>query len=361
MSHLAIAKIECIESRNNFGRFLVEPLEKGLGITLGNALRRVFLAYLPGAAVTRVMIEGIQQEFSTIPHVKEDTTEFLLNVKALRTKSLSGQPGKLTLEMEGEGQVCAADIKPSADFEIVNPELYLATLDSPEAKLYVEFDVELGEGYREAKASDNLPIGTIPVDAIFTPIRKVNFTVEPTHIGKEAGHVRLYLEIWTDGTISPTDAISQGATILNEQLAPFIDYSKISQIEEEKESLRLSIPDEKYNMPVEQLDLSVRTINCLRRAGIATVGEIISRGEKELLELRNFGQKSRNEIEDRLNGLGLSLTPQVEDSTPPVKEKTEAEKPVGQEETPDLATPETNMETEPSAESKETSESQHLE
>ncbi len=361
MSHLAIAKIECIESRNNFGRFLVEPLEKGLGITLGNALRRVFLAYLPGAAVTQVMIEGIQQEFSTIPHVKEDTTEFLLNVKALRTKSLSGQPGKLTLEMEGEGQVCAADIKPSADFEIVNPELYLATLDSPEAKLYVEFDVELGEGYREAKASDNLPIGTIPVDAIFTPIRKVNFTVEPTHIGKETGHVRLYLEIWTDGTISPTDAISQGATILNEQLAPFIDYSKISQIEEEKESLRLSIPDEKYNMPVEQLDLSVRTINCLRRAGIATVGEIISRGEKELLELRNFGQKSRNEIEDRLNGLGLSLTPQVEDSTPPVKEKTEAEKPVGQEEKHDLASPETNVGTETSAESEETSESQHLE
>ncbi|MAF85850.1 MAG: DNA-directed RNA polymerase subunit alpha [Dehalococcoidales bacterium] len=353
MSHLDIAKIECVESEDNFGRYLVEPLEKGFGTTLGNALRRVLLAYLPGAAVTRVMIEGIQHEFSTIPHVKEDTTEFLLNVKALRARPLSGQPGKLILEVEGDRQIYATDIKPSTDLEIVNPELYLATLDSPEARLYVEFDVELGEGYGEAEASDNLPIGTIPVDAIFTPIRKVNFNVEPTRVGQETSHERLYLEVWTDGTISPTDAISQGATILDEQLAPFIDYARISQIEDEKESLRLSIPNEKYNMPVKQLDLSVRTINCLGHAGIATVGEIISRGEKELLGLRNFGQKSRNEIEERLNGLGLSLTPQIEALTSPVKEETEDEKPAKQETTPDWATPETNMETETSAKGEE--------
>ncbi len=332
-SHLAIAKIECVESGDNFGRFQVEPLEKGFGTTLGNALRRVLLAYLPGAAVTKVRIEGIQHEFSTIPYVKEDTTEFFLNVKALRLKSLFGQPGKLTLEVEGERKVSAADIKPSSDFEIVNPELYLATLDSPEAKLYVEFDVELGEGYREAEASDNLPIGTIPVDAIFTPIRKVNFTTEPAHIGQETSYERLYLEIWTDGTISPADATSQGASILVEQLAPFVDYARISQVEEEKETIRLSIPEEKYNMPVEQLDLSVRTMNCLRRAGIATVGEIISRGEKELMSLRNFGQKSKHEIEERLNSLGLSLAPQVEDLAPPAEEETAGEKPTQQEET----------------------------
>jgi len=278
-------------------------------------LRRVLLGYLPGAAVTRVKIEGIQHEFSTIPYMKEDTTEFLLNVKTLRLKPLSGQPGKLTLEVAGEGRVCAADIKPSSDFEIANPELYLATLDSPESRLYVEFDVELGRGYRTAESSDNLPIGTIPLDAIFTPTRKVNFTVEPTHIGRETSRERLSLEVWTDGTISPIDAISRSANILVEQLSPFVDYARVSQIEAGGGLIRLSIPDEKYNMPVEQLDLTVRTMNCLRRAGIATVGEIISKGERELLKLRNFGQKSKQEIEERLQALGLSLTPQVEEGT----------------------------------------------
>ncbi len=315
MSQLVIPRIKCVETRDNFGSFLAEPLEKGFGITLGNALRRVLLGYLLGAAVTRVKIEGIQHEFSTIPYVKEDATEFLLNVKTLRLKPLSGQPGKLTLEMAGEGQVCAADIKPSSDFEIANPELYLAALDSPEARLYVEFDVELGRGYRQAESSDNLPIGTIPLDAIFTPTRKVNFTVEPIHIGRETSHERLSLEVWTDGTISPVDAISQSANILIEQLSPFVDYARVSLIEAGGGLIHLAIPDEKYNMPVEQLDLTVRTMNCLRRAGIATVGEIISKGERELLKLRNFGQKSKQEIEEHLQALGLSLTPQVEEGT----------------------------------------------
>jgi len=313
LSHLTVAKIECIESKGNFGRFRAEPLEKGFGVTLGNAMRRALLGYLPGAAVTRVTIEGIHHEFSTIPFVKEDVTEFLLNVKALRLKPLSGQPGKLILKVEGEGRVCAADIEPSTDFEIANPELYLATLDSPEAKLYVEFDVELGAGYREAKSSDNLPIGAIPVDALFTPIRKINFTVEPTHISRETSHERLELEIWTDGTISPVEAISQSAKILTEQLAPFIDYARVSRIEEEKQLVRASIPDEKYNMPVEQLELSVRTMNCLRRGGITTVGELISKEEKELLSLHNFGQKSMQEVKERLEALGLSFTPIAEE------------------------------------------------
>ena len=313
MSRLAIPTIKCVEATATFGRFLAEPLEKGLGITLGNSLRRVLLGYLPGAAVTWVKIEGMQHEFSTIPYMKEDTIEFLLNVKALRLRSLPGQPGKLILEVEGEGQVCAADIKPSADFEIVNPELHLATLDSPEAKLYVEFNVELGEGYRQAKSSENLPVEAIPVDAIFSPIRKVNIAVEPTHIGRETSRERLCLEVWTDGTISPVDAISLGAEILIQQLSPFVDYAKVSQIEEEKELIRLSIPDEQFNTPLEQLDLSVRTINALRRSGITTVGELITRGEKELLSIRNFGQKSKRELEERLQALGLSLTPKIEE------------------------------------------------
>lgn len=325
MSRLAIPKIECVESKDNYGRFLAQSLEKGFGVTLGNSLRRVLLSYLPGAAVARIRIEGVQHEFFTIPHVREDVTEFLLNVKELKLIPLSGQPGKLTLEVDGEGRVCAGDIKPSTEFEIANPELYLATLDSPEARLYVEFDVEVAEGYRQAEPSDNLPVGTIPVDAIFTPVRKVNFTVEPTHVGRESSREQLYLEVWTDGTISPADAISHSAAILVEQLTPFVNYARVSLLKEEKELIRLSIPEELYNMPVDQLKLSVRTMNCLRRDSIATVGQIIAKGEQGLLSLRNFGQKSKQEIEERLKELGLSLTPEIEDSTPPVEEGIEHE------------------------------------
>jgi len=303
-----VPKIDCVESGDRFGRFVVEPLEKGFGVTLGNAMRRVLLGYLQGAAVTRVKIGGILHEFSTIPYVKEDTTEFLLNVKALRLKPISGRPGKLTLEVEGERQVTAVDIEPSADFEIANPEIYLANLDSPEARLYVEFDVELSKGYKEAESSDNLPVGVIPVDAIFTPTRKVNFIVEPIHIGQETSLERLYLEVWTDGTISPADTVSRSAEILTEQLSPFVNFTRISPVEEVS---RLPIPDEQSNMPVEQLNLSVRTLNCLRRDGIATVGELISKTEKELMALRNFGEKSKREIMERLEGLGLSLVSPV--------------------------------------------------
>ena len=313
MSRLAIPTIKCNEATTTFGRFVAEPLEKGFGITLGNSLRRVLLGYLPGAAVTWVKIEGIQNEFSTILYVKEDAIEFLLNIKALRLRPLLGQPGKLTLEVKGEGQVCAADIKPSADFEIVNPELHLVTLDSPEARLYVELNVELGKGYKQAESSDNLPVGAIPVDAIFSPVRKVNITVEPTHIGQETSQERLCLEVWTDGTISPVEAVSLGAEILIQQISPFVSYAKVSQIAEEKELIRLSIPNEQYNMLLEQLDLSVRTINALRRSGITTLGELMTKGKDELLSIRNFGQKSKKELEDRLKELGLSLTAKIEE------------------------------------------------
>ncbi len=325
MSRLVIPKITCVESKDNFGQFLVEPLEKGFGVTLGNSLRRMLLSYLPGAAVTGVMIEGIQHEFSSVPYVKEDVTELVLNVKELRLIPLSEQPGKLILEAEGEGRVYASDIRPSTDLSIANPELYLATLDSPEAKLYVELDVEIGEGYQLASSSDNLPIGVIPIDAIFTPVRKVNFAVEPTHIGQVTSRERLSLEVWTDGTISPVEALTQSAAILVEQLTAFVNYAQVSRADEEEQVVRLSIPEELYNMPVTNLNLSVRTMNCLRRGNIETVGQIISKGESELLALRNFGERSKQEIEERLEELGLSLKLQEEESTTPVEEGVEGE------------------------------------
>ena len=320
MSRLAIPKIECVESQDNFGRFLAEPLESGFGVTLGNALRRVLLGYLSGAAVTRIRIDGVLHEFSIVPNMKEDVTEFILNVKELRLISLTGEPGKLVLEVAREGQVYASDIEYSNEFEIANPELYLVTLDSSEASLNVEFDVEMGEGYRPAEPNDDLPIGTIPVDAIFTPVLKVNFNVEPTHVGMETSRERLYLDVWTDGSVSPVDAISRSAAILAEQLQPFVNCSLVVDAEVEEQRVRLSISEELYNMPVDKMDLSVRTMNCLRRGGIETVGQIVSKGEKGLMAFRNFGQKSRQELEERLGEMGLSITPLVEDTNIPFEE-----------------------------------------
>ncbi len=307
MSPLSIPKIECVESTGNFSRFAVEPLDKGVGTTLGNALRRMLLGYLPGAAVTSVKIEGIQHEFSTIPNMKEDTIEFLLNIKAIRLKANTSRSGKLMLEVAREGEVHASDIKLSDEFEIVNPDQYLATLDSPDAALNVELTVEIGEGYLQADTNANLPIGVIPVDAIFTPIRKVNFTTEPMHIGRETSRERMLLDVYTDGTISPIDAVSHAASLLVQQFTPFVNLATSSETKVEKKVVASVIPDEKFNMPVEDLDLSVRTMNSLRRGGITTVGELVTKGERELLSLRNFGQKSRQEGEERLASMGLTL------------------------------------------------------
>jgi DNA-directed RNA polymerase subunit alpha len=254
----------------------------------------------------------VLHEFTVIPHAKEDVTEFLLNVKMLRLKSLTGHSGKLTLEAEGEGKVCAADIKPSTDFEIANPELCLVTLNTPDAKLFIEFDVEIGEGYRTAESNENLQAGTIPMDAVFTPIVKVNYSTEPVHVGREISQERLYLDVWTDGTTTPSDAVSQAAAILVEQFIPFSEFTKTAEAKIEEQAVRTTIPDEKYNLPVEQLDLSVRTMNCLRRSGITSVGELVSKKPKELLKLRNFGQKSYEEIVEKLKVIDLALAPDDE-------------------------------------------------
>lgn len=307
-------KIECEDSSENYAKFVVKPLDPGFGITLGNSLRRVLLSSLLGAAVTAVKIEEVQNEFTTIPHVKEDVIEFLLNVKELRLRALSDRPGRLFLEAKGEGLVCAGDIKPSADFEVVNPELHLATLDSVDAQLNVVFYVEQGKGYVPAGHGDGLPLGMIPVDAIFTPVRRVNYTVEKTRVGQVSNYDLLILEVWTDGTISPSEALSQSAKILAEHFSLFYDLGSVAV---EGEKPLPSIPLEQYEMPLEQLGLSVRTVNSLRRGGITKVGELLEKSKEDLLGLRSFGQKSLEEIWERLEALDLlPKVPEAEIESP---------------------------------------------
>lgn len=313
MAGLALPKVECVEGTEIYGRFSAEPVEKGFGVTLGNSLRRVLLSSLPGAAITWVMIEGVQHEFSTIPHVKEDTIDFLLNVKGIRLRHLAQRSGKMRLEVGGEGQVCAGDIKPSADFEIVNPELYLATLDSPKAKLSIEFNVEIGRGYVPASSSDSLPIGTIPIDAIFTPVRKVNFLVEPSSLREGSNQEKLILEVWTDGSVSPIEAVSQSASILIEQFGCFRELARAITQEGAEVAWQRLIPPEQYLMPLDQLNLSTHTYNSLRRGGVTTLGQILERGLDGLCGLAGFGAKSREEVEAALKRLDLPFIPEAKE------------------------------------------------
>lgn len=307
MSDIAQPVIEIKEASGKYAHFVAEPLDKGFGTTLGNALRRVLLSSLPGAAVTQVRIEGVQHEFSPLPKAKEDTMDFLLNLKSLRLKAVSGRPGRLILDVKGKRKVTAADIELSNDFAIANPDLYLLTLDDKDAHVYIEMDVEIGRGYLLADSKENPTIGTIPQDAIFSPVEKVNYSIEPVHIGQETSYERLHLHVWTDGTVSPSDAVSQSTAILLKQLQPFSSVIGTPVVLSEKRSEKLSIPEEKFNLPIEQLDLSVRSLNCLRHAGITTVGEVMTKGIDELMGLRNFGLKSLNELEERLQIIGLSL------------------------------------------------------
>ena len=310
MTQLAVPQIEIVESDNDYARIVAEPLEPGFGITVGNALRRVLLSSLPGAAVVSVRIDGVQHEFSTIPHMKEDTIEFILNVKELRLRALSDRPGKLFLEVTGrEGGITAADIQAPPDYEIINPNLHLATLDSTDAELRVELNVEQGRGYVPAGQSDGLPIGVIPVDAIFTPVHKVNYKIEHTRVGQASNYDRLVLEVWTDGTVSAVEAISQSAEILLDQLTLFSQLGKPSPpVVERGLGAGTVLTPSRYNTQIEDLQLSVRAYNCLKRSGLMTVGQVLEKSEDELLALRNFGRKSYDELRDRLIELGfLSL------------------------------------------------------
>jgi len=315
LTQLAIPEVEIVESSDNYARIVAEPLEPGFGITMGNALRRVLLSSLPGAAVTSVRIDGIHHEFSTISHMKEDTIEFLLNVKELRLRALSDRPGKLFLEVRGrEGGITAADIQTSPDYEIVNPDLHLATLDSPEAELRVELNVEQGRGYVPAGESDGLPIGEIPVDAIYTPVHKVNYKVEHIRVGQASNYDRLLLEVWTDGTISGVEAISQSADILLEQFSLFGQLGKpVPPMVERGLGAGTVLTAERYNMTIEDLNLSVRAYNCLKRSGLMTVGQVLEKSEDELLALRNFGRKSYDELKARLSELGFLAVEKAEE------------------------------------------------
>ncbi len=318
MTQLVVPQVEIVESDDNYVRVVAEPLEPGFGTTVGNALRRVLLSSLPGAAVTSVHIDGVQHEFSTIPHMKEDTIEFLLNVKDLRLRALSDRPGKLLLEVSGrEGGITAADIQGPPDYEIINPDLHLATLDSPEGELRVEFNVEQGHGYVPAGESDGLPIGVIPLDAIFTPVRKVNYKVERTRVGQISNYDRLVLEVWTDGTITGVEAISRSADIILEQLALFSQLGKPAPpMVERGLGAGAILTPERYNTPIEDLSLSVRAYNCLKRSGLMTVGQVLEKSEDELLTLRNFGRKSYDELKARLNEGDFLPSETVEEEEP---------------------------------------------
>ncbi len=315
MHSLPIPSVKCVESVNNYGRFTAEPLQAGFGVTLGNTMRRILLSALPGAAVTWIKIEGIQHEFTCIPHVKEDVTEFMLNVKELRLKSLSRQPGMLTLDTKGEGEVRAVDIRQTTDFEVVNPELLLATLDSPEAELHVELNVELGRGYVPAESmGDLLPVGALPLDAIYAPVRKTNFSVESVRPGEEKSPERLVLEVWSDGTISPWEAVSQSADILIDQLSSFREL-EIAAAEQVGAINGLSISPEKYNMPLAELGLSTRAYNSLRRGDILTLGQLLEKSREGLPPLPGFGAKSQGEVEEVLAGLGFPVGPKTRGKT----------------------------------------------
>lgn len=308
-------KIECVEISDDavYGKYVVEPLERGYGTTLGNSLRRILLSSLPGVAATSVKIDGVLHEFSTIPGVKEDVTEIILNIKNIAAQLHSEGPKVVYIEAEGEGDIKAKDIKADADVDILNPDLHIATLN-PEAKLYIEITLNKGRGYVAAEKNklSGQPIGIIPVDSIYTPVHKVNYTVENTRVGQVTDYDKLTLEIWTNGTIKPDEAISLGAKILSEHLNLFIDLSdqaKNTEIMVEKEETK---KEKVLEMTIEELDLSVRSYNCLKRAGINTVEDLINRSEEDMMKVRNLGRKSLEEVIQKLEALGLSLAPNEE-------------------------------------------------
>ncbi len=296
-----------LESGENWARFSVEPLERGFAITIGNALRRVLLSSMPGNAITWVKIEGVLHEYASLPYMKEEVTEFLLNVKRVRIRSTSNRPTKMRLEVSGEGRVCAGDIATSDDFEIVNPELHLATLDSSDAGLSVEFNVEPGTGYEPAMSGEGLPgmpIGVLPVDAIYNPVRKVNYLAEKTRVGNatNSNYERLVLEVWTDGTITPAEVVRRSSEIL---VTHFFLFSGLGRSASAQDERSLSVPPEIYQMPIEKLQLSPRTLNCLKRAHMSKVGQVLETPDDELLKIRNFGEKSLEELKAKISELGL--------------------------------------------------------
>jgi DNA-directed RNA polymerase subunit alpha len=294
-------QVRKLETSANYGKFDIEPLDPGFGTTLGNTLRRVLLSSLWGAAVTSIQIDGVAHEFTAIPHVKEDVTEVILNLKKLRLKSFTEDPITLLLDVKGPAEVHASNIQASSDVEVVNPDLYICTL-AAKGHLRMELNVERGKGYVPAERNkrEGQPIGVIPIDSIFSPVEKANFVVEKTRVGQSTDYDRLIIEVWTDGTMSPEEAVSHSAELFTQHLNLFVKFR--DNIERHEQDLRGEKTSQNRLMdtPIEELDLSVRAFNCLKANEIQTVGQLLQKREEELLALRNFGRKSLDEIKEKL-------------------------------------------------------------
>lgn len=307
-NNMVLPKIEAENTSRNYGKFIISPLESGYGVTLGNALRRVLLSSLEGAAVSSLRVSDVAHEFSDIPGVKEDMTQLLLQVKQLRVVLHEGETARLRLDVRGEGTVTAADIICPAEVEIINPDLYLFTVDNDRAKLELEMTVQRGRGYSPAEERGRLPIGEVPVDAIYSPIKRVNFDVQRARVGQNTNFDKLVLEIWTDGTIRPETAMRESAQLLMAHLRLIggVTEESLAALPQPEETAA-KVSSEIYETPIEQLDLSVRVFNSLKRTGITTVGEVLDmlgKGEETMLAIRNFGDKSLDELRDKLREKG---------------------------------------------------------
>lgn len=303
-------RIECVDSPEDgsYGKYVIEPLERGYGTTLGNSLRRILLSSLPGTAATSIKIAGVQHEFSTIPGVKEDVTEIVLNVKKLIARLHSQGVKTVYIDAAGECEVTAGDIKADGEVEILNPELHICTL-GPDATFNMEITLNHGRGYvsSDKNKTPNMPIGTIAVDSIYTPVYKVNYTVENTRVGNMTDYDKLTLEVWTDSTISARDAVSLGAKILSDHLSLFTDLSETVASKPTMAEKAETHRDKVLELTIEELDLSVRSFNCLKRANINNVEDLISRSGEDMMKVRNMGRKSLEEVQNKLAMMGLSL------------------------------------------------------
>ena len=305
--------IEVVEISDDkkYGRFVVEPLERGYGITLGNSLRRIMLSSLPGAAVSQVKIDGVQHEFGSIPGVKEDVTEIIMNIKGLAIKNSSetNEPKNAYIEYEGEGVVRASDIQVDQDVQIMNPDLVIATLSGKDTKLFIELTITKGRGYisSDKNKTPDTKIGVIPVDSIYTPVERVNVTVENTRVGQQTDYDKLTLDVTTNGTIGPDEAVSLAAKVLSEHLSVFIDLSENAKTAEIMVEKEYDQKEKVLEMSIDELELSARSYNCLKRAGINTVEELCNKTPDEMMKVRNLGRKSLEEVLEKLKELGLSL------------------------------------------------------
>ena len=311
MLDIALPRITPIESEAKYASYDIEPLEAGYGRTLGNALRRVLLSSLPGSAITSIKIEGAQHEFQDVPGIREDVTDIVLNIKKVRLRSLTDRPVTMRIEVSGERVVTAADIQAPSTIEIVTPDVYICTLDSADAHLDMELVVESGKGYVPAESKEGQAIGVIPVDAIFSPVQKVNYSVENTRVGQMTNYDKITLQIWTDGSLNPDEALKQASGVLVQHFQMIADYREIVNVPVEqggalpKGATDFQIPQRVYDTPIEELDLTVRAFNCLKRSGITRVGQVLMMSRDDLLAVRNFGEKSLNELKDTLVARGF--------------------------------------------------------